>query len=134
MTRKWLSTLLALSVALPSIVSAAPGRDPGPAPGRGPDRPGPSAPAPKHNPGHRMSVLPDLATALVVGGLTYYLVNGLYYQKQGVEYIQVETPSGVSSALNVVDFNGKRYYVRDGHYYQRDINGSYTEVPRPAGL
>ncbi len=38
------------------------------------------------------------------------------------------------STLQVLDFNGKRYYVKEGHYYSRDIDGNYTEVPRPAGL
>lgn len=83
-------------------------------------------------PGPRLTVLPGLATAIIVGGLTYYVVNGIYYQRQGAEYIRVETPSG--TGVNVLDYNGKRYYVRNGSYYQKDIDGNYIEVPRPAGL
>ncbi|HDK9880138.1 MULTISPECIES: DUF6515 family protein [Klebsiella pneumoniae complex] len=118
--------LMTTLIVSPSLVLAAPG------PG-GPGGPGPD-PFPHHAPSPRLSVLPDLATALIIGGLTYYVVNGIYYQKQGTEYIRVDTPSGANSGLNVVDYNGKRYYVRNGSYYQRDIDGNYIEVPRPAGL
>ncbi|HBC1013233.1 TPA: hypothetical protein IGZ65_004978 [Escherichia coli] len=89
-------------------------------------------PSPIFNPrpGHRVSILPELATTIAIGGITYWLVNGIYYQKQGTEYVVVEKPSGLQS----LDFDGKRYYISDGHYYIRDINGNYTEVPRPPGL
>jgi len=86
-------------------------------------------------PGHRVSILPELATAVAIGGITYWLANGIYYQKQGNEYVVVEKPPApADSSLKTLDFGGKRYYVRDGHYYTRDIDGNYTEVPRPAGL
>ncbi|MEQ4515119.1 MAG: DUF6515 family protein, partial [Pantoea agglomerans] len=80
--------------------------------------------------------LPEAATAVLIGGLTYYLLNGSYYQRHGEEYVVVEPPaeSRVSSEMRVLDFNGKRFYVQDGHYYQRQIDGDYVEVPRPAGL
>jgi hypothetical protein len=29
---------------------------------------------------------------------------------------------------------GISHYVSDGHYYERDADGRYIEVPRPAGL
>lgn len=109
----------------------------GPGPGPGHDWHGPGfIPAPDNGPGpaRRLSILPDLATTLIIGGLTYYIVNDIYYRKQGAEYIRVDAPSEVNSNLNVVDYNGKRYYVRDGSYYQKDINGNYIEVPRPSGL
>lgn len=87
-------------------------------------------------PGDRFSILPDIATTVLLGGLTYYLVNGIYYQRQGTQYVVVEKPSSAPSpsGAQVLDFNGKRYYVRDGHYYTRDIDGNYFEVPRPNGL
>lgn len=87
-------------------------------------------------PGDRFSILPDIATTVLLGGLTYYLVNGIYYQRQGTQYVVVEKPSSAPSpsGAQVLDFNGKRYYVRDGHYYARDIDGNYFEVPRPSGL
>lgn len=83
-----------------------------------------------------MRFLPEAATAVLIGGLTYYLLNGSYYQRHGDEYVVVEPPAGsrVSNEMQVLDFNGKRFYVQDGHYYQRQIDGDYVEVPRPAGL
>lgn len=33
--------------------------------------------------------------------------------------------------MQVIDFNGLRYYYKDGRYYRRDINGNYLEVPPP---
>ena len=120
------AVLMTMLIVSPSMVLAGPGPGPGPEP----------MPEPwmHHAPSQRLSVLPDLATALIIGGLTYYVINGIYYQKQGAEYIRVETPSGINSGLNVVDYNGKRYYVRNGSYYQKDIDGNYIEVPRPSGL
>lgn len=103
---------------------------PGPRPDAGP------APAPFNGrgPAPRLNVLPDIATTLILGGLTYYVVNDVYYRKEGDVYIRVETPQSDLSGLNTVDYNGKRYYSRNGHYYQRDIDGNYYEVPRPSGL
>lgn len=122
-----LSLCTALSVPLQTFAAPGPG-------GHGGPRPEAFVRDDRPSPGHRVSILPDIATALLISGLTYYVVNGIYYQKQGNQYIVVDAPRETAAALNVVDFNGKRYYVRDGHYYQRDINGEYTEVPRPAGL
>nr|WP_075206083.1 DUF6515 family protein [Klebsiella aerogenes] len=133
-------SLLTISLCAPSLSFAGPGPVPG--------RPGAPGGAPGGNPigkflgdhggpvpGQRFSVLPDLATALVIGGLTYWVYNGIYYQKQGDNYVVVNTPSAAApSGMQVLDFGGKRYYLQDGHYYVRDINGSYSEVPRPAGL
>ncbi|WP_168197653.1 hypothetical protein [Brenneria corticis] len=36
--------------------------------------------------------------------------------------------------MTVVDMNGERFYVKNGAYYKRTINGEYLEVPKPAGL
>lgn len=120
--------MLISALALPFSALAGPGGPGGHGGGHGPDMHGPM-------PGHRVSILPDLATAVMIGGLTYWLVNGTYYQKQGPEYVVVERPAAApDSTLQVLDFNGKRYYVKEGHYYSRDIEGNYTEVPRPAGL
>lgn len=43
-------------------------------------------------PGDRFRLLPDIATTVLLGGLTYYLVNGIYYQRQGAQYVVVENP------------------------------------------
>lgn len=39
----------------------------------------------------------------------------------------------VSGDMRALDFDGERFYVQDGHYYRRDIDG-HPEVPRPPGL
>lgn len=122
MKKQLCTVVMTMLIVSPTLVLAGPGPGPRPEPGM------------HHAPSTRLSVLPDLATTLIIGGLTYYVVNGMYYQKQGVEYIRVDTPSGVNNNLNVVDYNGKRYYVRNGSYYQKDLDGNYIEVPRPSGL
>lgn len=86
-----------------------------------------------HGGGHgAMRFLPEAATAVLIGGLTYYLLNGNYYQRQNDSYVVVEPPQ--EEPRRALDYNGKRYYVSEGHYYQRDIAGEYLEVPRPPGL
>ncbi|WP_300000953.1 hypothetical protein [uncultured Cedecea sp.] len=75
----------------------------------------------------RLDWLPALATTLIPGGLTYYIVNDTYYRKQGTEYILIQPPEYMRPDLNVVDYNNKRYYARNGSYYQKDIDGNYTQ-------
>lgn len=36
--------------------------------------------------------------------------------------------------MTVLDMNGERFYVKNGAYYKRAINGEYLEIPKPAGL
>ncbi|CAK9885232.1 MAG: hypothetical protein XXXJIFNMEKO3_01628 [Candidatus Erwinia impunctatus] len=74
---------------------------------------------------------------MLIGGLTYYALNGNYYQRQNDNsYLMVQPPldDSFNRQMRVLDYNGERLYVSDGHYYRRDINGRYLEVPRPAGL
>ena len=130
--------VMATIIASPSLVYAGPG-GPGGHGGHGGNggyngphfNPAPTSPGPRSP---RLDFLPALATTLILGGLTYYIVNDAYYRKQGAEYILVQPPENIRSDLNVVDYNNKRYYVRNGSYYQKDIEGNYIEVPRPAGL
>ena len=92
--------------------------------------------------GDRFSFLPGVAATLLVAGLTYYVLDGVYYQRQNNQYVVVDAPpapqnyasGGYSGNMTVLDLNGERFYVSQGHYYRRDINGQYLEVPRPAGL
>ncbi len=128
--KKVIASLLALTLLSPALVSAHPGGwGPGPGPGphwgghgRGWGGPGP------------LRFLPEAATSVLIGGLTYYMLNGAYYQRQGENYVVVQPPAEPDGALRVLDFNGRRFYVQEGHYYERDISGNYIEVPRPAGL
>lgn len=123
--KKVIASLLALTLLTPAIAFAHPGGW-GPHGGPGPHWGGPGP----------VRFLPEAATAVLIGGLTYYLLNGNYYQRHGEEYVVVEPPEEhrVSDDMRVLDFNGKRFYVQQGHYYQRQIDGDYVEVPRPAGL
>jgi hypothetical protein len=138
-----IASLLALTLLAPTLVSAHPG-------GWGPGGPGPhwGGPGPRwggpgphwdgpHHGGGSLRFLPGAATAVLIGGLTYYLLNDHYYQRQGENYVVVQPPAQsveVGGGMRVLDFNGRRFYVQEGHYYQREINGEYVEVPRPAGL
>lgn len=120
-----IASVLALTLLSPTFVFAHPGGW-DQAPRRGSPHWG--GPGPLH-------FLPETATAVLIGGLTYFLLNGSYYQRQGDTYVTVQPPSEPSNGeMRVLDFNGKRFYVQEGHYYQREINGDYVEVPRPAGL
>jgi len=127
--KKIIASLLTLTLLTPALAFAHPG-DWGPGWGRH------GGPGPHWDRPRPMRFLPEAATAVLIGGLTYYLLNGSYYQRHGEEYVMVEPPaeSRVSSEMRVLDFNGKRFYVQAGHFYQRQIDGNYVEVPRPAGL
>ncbi|MDF2041118.1 MULTISPECIES: DUF6515 family protein [unclassified Pantoea] len=134
--KKIIASLLTLTLLTPVLAFAHPG-DWGPGWG-GHGGPDPHWVGPGHHWGGPGPIrfLPEAATAVLIGGLTYYLLNGSYYQRHGDEYVVVEPPaeSRVSSEMRVLDFNGKRFYVQAGHFYQRQIDGDYVEVPRPAGL
>lgn len=124
-----IASVLALTLLAPTMSFAHPyGWGPGPGPHWGGPGPHWGGPGP-------LRFLPEAATAVLIGGLTYYMLNGSYYQRQGDTYVVVQPPeSSPESGMRVLDFNGKRYYVQEGHYYQRELGGSYVEVPRPYGL
>lgn len=129
--KKVIASLLALTLTAPVIAVAHPGDGHGPGWHHGGgEGPGWGRPAP-------FRFLPEAATAVLIGGLTYYLLNGNYYQRQGDTYVVVEPPAErvtLDNRMHALDYNGRRYYVQDGHYYERNIDGEYLEVPRPPGL
>lgn len=123
--KKVISTLFALTLLAPTLVIAHPGGwSPGPGWDHGHGGPG------------RLSFLPEAAAAVIIGGLTYYALNGNYYQRQNDNtYVVVQPPAErISGDMHALDYNGERFYVQGGHYYRRDIDGRYLEVPRPPGL
>ena len=150
-----LSTVL-LSVVLPSSVIAVPfdNRPSGPDDRppmhhQGPEHDGPDAPPrglyheekraepmpePPHQGGEPRHSMPRDAEALLIGGITYYVLNGLYYQHHGSEYVTVAPPPQAATSVTTLDYNGRRYYVQHGHYYSRSLDGEYVEVSRPQGL
>ncbi|AHF76692.1 hypothetical protein Sant_1637 [Sodalis praecaptivus] len=136
--RKLLVLLLSASLVAPAAVLAGPGGYHG-----GPGFGGPGwhgGPGPGR--GARFPFLPGAAETVLIAGLTYYVLNGIYYQRQNDQYVVVQPPpapptyvvAGNNSNMTVVDMNGERFYVNQGHYYRRTINGDYLEVPRPPGL
>ncbi|XBS68405.1 DUF6515 family protein [Acerihabitans sp. KWT182] len=140
MMKKILILLFSLSLVMPVAGFAAPYWHGGP----GPYHYGPHGwIGGRPYPGVRFDYLPGLAETVLVAGLTYYVLDGVYYQRQNNEYVVVNAPAVVPAPqayvsgpgnMTVLDLNGERYYVNQGHYYRRDINGQYLEVPRPAGL
>jgi len=128
--------LLSMVIALPAL--AGPGDM---------DRPGGwERPAPRHGkdaspgsaPGHRVDRLPGGVETLLLAGLTYYVLDGIFYRQQENHYVVVSPPPQVlvaaEAGLVPLDLDGRRFYVREGHYYLREIDGRYTEVPPPAAL
>lgn len=86
------------------------------------------------------NAIADLATVAVIGGMTYYILDNVFYQKNNNNYVVVQTPPNYVANTNSadeptkIDYQGKRYYVKDNRFYQRDLSGTFVEVPRPAGL
>lgn len=105
------------------------------------------APEPHWGPG-RYRIMPPGYKTVIAAGVTYFVLNELWYRMHGGVYQQVQAPASsnitiinnstpttvISSGMNVVDVNGIRYYVQNGHYYRRDTNGEYLEVAPPAGM
>ncbi len=101
--------------------------------------PGPDAPWQAPFPGMPVAHLPLGVETVIAAGLTYYVLNGIFYQRHNDGYVVVEAPASsnvitVPGGMSVLDLNGHRFYVKNGSYYQRNINGEYIEVPKPAGL
>ena len=126
--------LLAMAIALPAM--AGPGNM---------GRPGGwESPVPQYGHGagpgfgHRVDRLPGGVETLLLAGLTYYVLDGIFYRRQENHYVVVSPPPQVlvvaETGLIPLDLDGRRYYVREGHYYLREIDGRYTEVPPPAAL
>ena len=86
------------------------------------------------------TVLPGRFIKIAVGGLSYYYVNGIFYQKRDRGYVVVPAPMGaVVSKLpndhNVIMANGAQYYTYNGVYWKHTPSG-YIVVsePTPIGL
>ena len=124
----------------------------------GPDRdriyyPGPVRvyPGPVHMyaPPVRYNIMPPGYKTVIAAGVTYFVLNELWYRMHGGVYEQVQAPASsnvtiinngattttianTGSVMNVVDVNGTRYYVQDGRYYRRSPDGQYLEVAPPS--
>lgn len=152
--KKMIAASLLCSVMLPALAVAEPfdHRSDGPNERppmhrQGPEHGGPGgrqggferdhAPAPgpaHHGGGGARHSMPRNAEALLIGGITYYLLDGLYYQHHGSDYVTVTPPPEAASSMTSLDYKGRRYYVQHGHYYSRTPGGEYVEISRPQGL
>lgn len=77
---------------------------------------------------------------IIAAGITYFVLDNLWYVMHDDLYEQVPAPSNVTIIENppeipgnvtIIDINGIRYYFKDGRYYRRDISGLYLEVTPP---
>ncbi len=86
---------------------------------------------------------------VVVAGVTYFVLDNLWYVMHGDRYQQVQAPASsnvtiinngpatttvVPTGMSVVDVNGLRYYVKAGHYYRLNSDGQYLEVTPPKDI
>lgn len=134
MKRNQIALVLSGSLLLPLSLAHARGGE-GPHGGPGFDGPHPQF----------YNEMPSGYKTVVVAGITYFVLDNLWYLMHGDKYEQVATPTNVTvinnppaviqtssnPGMNVVDVNGLRYYVKDGRYYRRDVNGQLLEVTPP---
>ena len=97
----------------------------------------------------RYNIMPPGYKTVIAAGVTYFVLNELWYRMHGGVYEQVQAPASSNvtiinngattttiantvSVMNVVDVNGTRYYVQDGRYYRRSPDGQYLEVAPPS--
>ena len=83
-------------------------------------------------------VLPGRFVKIALGGLSYYYVNGIFYQKRDRGYVVVAAPRGavvskIPHGHKVIVDNGKRYYPFKGVYWRRTPAG-YIVVSNPTTI
>jgi len=97
---------------------------------------------PHHRPGYRVRHLPVGYKTVIAAGLTYFVLNEIWYQMHGPEYVVVERPAVEYRVVDAppmvgdngfysIDVHGSRYYIKEGRYYRRNSDGEYLEVPPP---
>ncbi len=100
----------------------------------------PPGPSPVHHPRnvYERQSLPDAVSFLLLSGITYAVIDGLYYREQGDKYIYVENPpvqadapsynivkkSNIGQIVNVlpgdsktVSVDGVTFYVSGSRWY-----------------
>ena len=86
--------------------------------------------------GYRMHFLPDGYFTIWAGGERYFYYDGLYYIREGDEYVIVQPPIGVYVSAIPPDFqpvsiNGRIYYTDGGVYYLLTEHHGYKVVEPP---
>ena len=96
----------------------------------------------------RYTIMPPGYKTVIAAGVTYFVLNELFYRMHGGVYEQVPAPAtsnvtiinngattstiaNTGSVMNVVDINVVRYYTQNGRYYRLNSNGEYLEVAPP---
>ncbi len=126
------------AACLTGAVCAQPGRPHGPpqpwhfpAPGHGPHRSGPG-----HHGSGPIPWLPAPAIPVFLGGLTYFLCAGVFYQWTSQGYIMVDPPPRLVSIPGGAErllIDGVVYY-RVGATYYKATPYEYVVVERPAQI
>jgi len=85
--------------------------------------------------GYHIHYAPVGGYTIWVNGVMYYYYDGLYYIREGFDYVLVNPPMGAYVSVIPSDFqpmriNGRVYYVSDGIYYVLTPRG-YKVVPQP---
>lgn len=85
--------------------------------------------------GYRMHFLPGGYETILADGGVYYYYDGLYYIREGFDYVLVSPPIGayvtaIPPEFQPVSINGRVYYTDDGVYYVLTHHG-YKVVPQP---
>jgi Family of unknown function (DUF6515) len=91
-----------------------------------------------HPVGHKLRVLPAGYYSLLVAGVAFYYHSGVYYRRNGPDYIVVNAPIGavlhtLPIGYRMIHIGGHPYYYANGVYYLWDqINHTYVVAERPA--
>ena len=128
-----LAILLALAAWLGMTPQAQAGFDDG---GRRGGRGGPAFTPHYHAPGYRWGSLPLAYTPLIVGGVSFFYWEGMFYQASGGQYVVVNAPvgavvAGIPTGYETVVVDGIAYYTINGVTYRQVANG-YQVVSAPA--
>jgi len=88
------------------------------------------------NYGYHLQFLPAGYDVIWVDGTMYYYYDGLYYIREGFDYVLVSPPVGayvnvIPPDFQAVSINGRIYYTNNGFYYLLTENHSYEVVPQP---
>ncbi len=86
--------------------------------------------------GYRIHYFPDGGYTIWAGGVRYFYYDGLYYIREGYDYVLVNPPIGAYVSAIPPDFqpvsiNGRIYYTDNGVYYILTQHHGYKVVPRP---
>jgi len=86
--------------------------------------------------GYHLHFLPVGYDVIWVDGKIYYYYDGLYYIREGFDYVLVSPPVGayvnvIPPDFQPVSINGRIYYTNNGFYYLLTEHHGYEVVPQP---